>query len=345
MIENLPRVSIVINSYKDLCKLESCVSAIEKIQYNNKEVIVISHGISEKAIKTSEIDSYIDKLILLDQDLGAPAQRNIGFKARDNRSKYILFVDNDVLLTESTIENLVRVLEMYPNIGIAQPLSVTSNGFVDCAGALIDSLGHSYAPFRGTRVSLFKAKADYIPVSYSTTACLVLRVSFFSKDKCFQPFDETLYFNYEDVDLSLRSWLRGIKVVCAPSAIVVHEKGRTAALRRSPRYLVYLNTRNKFITLTSVLNLKTLFTYVPLFIVFESMKAVCLLGINSLHTLSMFKAILWCLQNLRRIHIRRKFVLETAVENNMLPIVINKPCFSALISAFKAHYSPSRKLS
>ncbi|MEM3526001.1 MAG: glycosyltransferase [Candidatus Jordarchaeaceae archaeon] len=111
---NPPKVSIVVNSFKDLDKLKLCVDAIKKTRYDNKEVIVVSYGIPERAIKTSNISSSINKLILLKKDLGPPAQRNIGFKTRDDDSKYVLFVDDDVLLTELAIENLIRVLEMFP---------------------------------------------------------------------------------------------------------------------------------------------------------------------------------------------------------------------------------------
>lgn len=336
--KNIPKVSIIINSYKDLYKLKSCLNSIRETQYNNIEIIVVSYGIQKKDIEKSKANSYVDKLILLKKDLGPPAQRNIGFKARNLLSKYTLFIDNDVLLTNITIDNLVRVLEKYPKIGAAQPLLLNSNQFVDCAGAHIDNLGYTYILYRGKHVSNFNIKEDYLPISYASSACLLLRVSYYSKEKYFQPFDDEFYFNYEDADLSLRSWGRGIKVVCIPSAVAIHERGRTSTLNKSPNHLVFLNTRNKFITLTSIFNLKMLLTSIPLFIFFEFIKAIRLFKINLSHSLSTLLAIYWCLRNLRKIYLRRKIILKTALWNKNLLTVINKPHFSTLIQAFKSHY-------
>ncbi|MEM3605024.1 MAG: glycosyltransferase family 2 protein [Candidatus Bathyarchaeia archaeon] len=332
------KVSVVINSYKNLQKLESCVKAVIETLYDNKEIIVVSYGIPKISIKASNVNSYIDKLILLKEDLGLPAQRNIGFKARSNNSKYVLFVDDDVLLTKLSIKNLISVLEKNPHIGVAQPLLVTPNGHIDCIGGFIDFLGYSYMPFHGESLSSFNARREYIPISYAAGACCCLRVDYFLGSKHFQPFDDSFYFNYEDADLSLRAWIRGIDVVCIPSAIAIHERGRTASLKRAPNHFIFLDTRNKFVSLTSVLEPRMLFVYIPFFIIFELLKAIYLLAIHPVHAFLTFKAILCCLKGFKEIWMRRKIVRKIAVKNNKLSSVIYKPAFSALIREFKIHY-------
>jgi GT2 family glycosyltransferase len=332
--KSLPRISIIINSYRDIYKLQSCIAAVKKSIYNNKEIIVVSYGISKNDIKETGISFYIDKLILLKKDLGLPAQRNIGFKAVDPSSKYVLFIDDDVILNELTLINLIRTIEDFPNIGLAQPLLITPDQLIDCAGAFIDILGYSYMPFHGEPISSLNTRANFFKVSYGAGACLLLRADIFRANEVFQPFDASFYFNYEDVDLSLRVWKKGFMVVCVPSATAVHNRRRTAKLKKSPAYLVYLNTRNKFITLASLSDIKTL----PLFILFECIKAIYLLKINPAHTLAIFSAILWIFQNFKNIHIRRKILKEKINKNDALSTIILKPHFPTLIRNFRHHY-------
>ena len=333
--KSLPKISIIINSYRSLYKLQSCIVGVKNSIYSNKEIIVVSYGISEGDIKKTGISFYVDKLILLKKDLGLPAQRNVGFKAIDPSSKYVLFVDDDVILNELALVNLIRIVEDFPNIGLVQPLLITPDGLIDCAGAFIDVLGYSYMPFHGEPVSSLGTRENFFEISYGAGACLLLRADIFRFDEIFHPFDASFYFNYEDVDLSLRIWKKGFIVACIPSAVAVHKRGRTAKMARSPANLIYLNTRNKFITLVSILGIKTL----PLFIFFECLKAICLLKINREHTLSTFSAILWGFKNFKRIILRRKILIKNATKSNMLPRILLNPHFPTLVREFRSHYS------
>jgi GT2 family glycosyltransferase len=336
MDKDSPKVTIIVNSYRDLQKLQLCIEALKKVQYNNKEVIVVSYGIPEANIKTAEISHYVDKLILLTKDFGPPGQRNIGFNAADPRSEYALFVDDDVMLSEFAVKNLIHIMMSSPKIGIAQPILITPDGLVDCAGAYIDILGYSYMPLRGKPAHSFNPTIEYFKISYAASACLILRTNIFRNDKILQPFDAEFYFNYEDVDLSLRTWMKGFMVVCIPSAMAIHNRGRTAKMVISPANLIYLNTRNKFITLVSLVGIKTL----PLFIFFECVKAVCLIKINREHALATFKAILWGFKNFRKI-ILRKILIKKANKRNVSSYILLTPRFSTLIREFRSHYSLS----
>jgi GT2 family glycosyltransferase len=335
MNKNSPKVTIVVNSYCDLHKLQWCIEALKKVQYNNREIIVVSYGIPETNIKTTEISHYVDKLILLKKDLGPSAQRNIGFNAADPHSEYVLFVDDDVMLSEITVKNLIRVMMSSPKIGIAQPLLITPDGLIDCAGAYIDVLGYSYMPLRGKPAYSLNPIIEHFKISYAASACLILRTNIFRDDRIFQPFDSDFYFNYEDVDLSLRTWMKGFMVVCIPSAIAVHKRGRTAKMARSPANLIYLNTRNKFITLVSILGIKIL----PLFVFFECLKAIYLFKINREHALSTFSAILWGFKNFKRIILRHKFLIKNTAKSNMLPLILLKPHLLTLVHEFRSHYN------
>jgi len=331
---NLPMVSIIINSYRDLDKLRQCLEALNKLEYDNKEIIIVTYGIPLQNIRKALKKMNYNKLILLKKDYGLPAQRNIGFKFADPSSRYVLFIDDDVVLDKTALSNLVRVAETFPDIGLAQPLLVAQDGFIDCAGAYIDFLGYSYNPFRGLPLSLFIVRKEFYEISYGAGACLLLRADIFRNDKFFKPFDPSFYFNYEDVDLALRTWMKGYKVVCIPSAKAIHKRGRTSKMGILPPFLIYLNTRNKFITLGSLLGTK----YLILFIIFELLKSIYLFKVNFGHAIATLYAILWGIKNFRLISFRKKILMINIGENRHPNIFVIKPHIRNLINELKLHY-------
>jgi GT2 family glycosyltransferase len=333
---NLPMVSIIINSYRDLDKLRQCLEALNKLEYDNKEIIIVTYGIPLQNIRKALKKMNYNKLILLKKDYGLPAQRNIGFKFADPSSRYVLFIDDDVVLDKTALSNLVRVAETFPDIGLAQPLLVAPDGFIDCAGAYIDFLGYSYNPFRGLPLSLFIVRKEFYEISYGAGACLLLRADIFRNDKFFKPFDPSFYFNYEDVDLALRTWMKGYKVVCIPSAKAIHKRGRTLMMKLSPAHLIYLNTRNKFVTVGSILGFK----YLVLFIFLEILKSLYLFRFNYYHALATISGILYGIKNFNIVVFRRKLLNDRRnnIKKLLVENIIIKPNTSVLISEFKRHY-------
>ncbi len=284
-----PRVSIVLNSFMNREKLSSSIEALKKDEYPNKEVIVVSYGIDDLGF-LDEIKSQVDELMVLESDLGAASQRNIGFKNRDDDSKYVLFVDDDVQVNNETLSQLVKILELNPDLSIAQPLLVDSEGAIDCCGMMIDQLGYSYYNLKGVKAKDIRFKKDIIPVSYAVTACVLVNVKSIV-DEFQRPFDDSYYFNYEDVDFCLRNWIKDMKVACIPSALATHNRGRTSNLGRSPENLVYLNTVNKFRTLFSVYDGMEVLKFIPLFILMELAKSIKLMNVNYGHSKATFQAI------------------------------------------------------
>lgn len=332
-----PKVSVIVNSFKDIVKLESCLYALKRDKYDNKEVIVVSYGIPNLN-KSETVRMRSNQVIMVEKDFGPPYQRNVGFGKRDPNSKYVLFIDDDVLVTNLMIQSMVKLLEKNPEISIAQPLLVNPSGLIDCCGTFIDRIGYSYLIFSGKDITDFNCKRDFFEVSYAAGACMMLRVSYFLDDLSFQPFDSNFYFNYEDVDISLRSWIRGKKVICITSTKAIHKKRRTFKLKKSPSHLIYLNTRNKFITLMSVYSTSELIMYLPLFVGFELIKSVFMIKAKLQHSIKTIYALLWCLKNCKRIWSRRKLVQMKAMNslgNSAIISTINLPLLNIY---FKRHY-------
>jgi len=331
-----PKVSIVVTAFKDVKKLNRCLRALYNDPYSNKEIILVTYGINPQEID-NDLRTVITKHITLNIDKGYVYQKNLGFKNRDPDSKYVIFIDDDVEIFPHTIETLVSVLEKHEDIGLAQPLLITEDFRVDSIGAYIDYLGYSYIPLRGLDANniIDRNKKRFYKVTY-VASCVILRTKLFENSP-FQPYDDFFFFNYEDVDLALRTWLKGYKVVCIPFAIAIHKRGRTASLGLAPAKFAYFNSRNRLLTLLSAYNPSLILKYIPLLFIFEFLKAILLLRKNASHSIVSLLAIIWIIKNFKFV-IRRRWIVRSLSKSGVFNPVIIKPHFRTLIHEFRRHY-------
>lgn len=106
-----PLVSIIIPTYNSEKTLFLCLESIKRQIYRNLEVIVVDNFSTDKTVKIAK--SYGAKVI---QVRGERAKaKNIGLKYA--RGKYVLFVDSDMELTPTVIEECVKMAESDPKIG------------------------------------------------------------------------------------------------------------------------------------------------------------------------------------------------------------------------------------
>jgi len=119
-----PLVSIIIPTYNSEKTLSICLESIKRQTYKNIEIIVV--------------DNYsIDKTLEIARNYGAKIVRTHGERARAKniglrhaRGKYVLFVDSDMELTPTVVEECVKLAESSPEIaGIIIPERSVGNNY------------------------------------------------------------------------------------------------------------------------------------------------------------------------------------------------------------------------
>jgi GT2 family glycosyltransferase len=94
---------------------------------NTTNTIVVDNGSTDGSFE--KIREFVEgrsglrkKIIKLDRNLGFTGGNNIGFRARDRESKYVVLVNNDCTVFDYSIKLYVEVLEMesFPDLGAAQ---------------------------------------------------------------------------------------------------------------------------------------------------------------------------------------------------------------------------------
>ena len=209
-----PKVSIIIVNYNGKELLQKCLDSLLKVNYNNFEIILVDNNSTDGSVEfiTKNYPSLI--IIKLDSNKGFAEPNNVA--AKISKGKYLLFLNNDTVVTPNFISEMVKVMETDKKIAICQSLLLKPDGSVDSSGDFIDHLGVVYNS---------KTKIDEIrEVSSARGASMLVRSDIFEK---LDGFDQKFFVTFEDVDLCWRSWILGYRVLIIPTSIVYHEGGIT----------------------------------------------------------------------------------------------------------------------
>jgi O-antigen biosynthesis protein len=157
-------------------------------------------------------------------------ESNLGFgggnnrAAREARAPVICMLNPDARVTPGWLDPLLEVLED-PRVGAVAPALVGADGELQEVGAMVDHWGYT-GPI-GTRGfgQPVRAPTGRVTVDYASAACLLMRTDVFRSVEGFDPSYRLAY--YEDVDLCMRLWERGLKVIAEPASRVIHLGGGT----------------------------------------------------------------------------------------------------------------------
>jgi len=302
---DFPFVSVIIHNFKGTDRLERCLSSVIKSNYPNFEIIVVD-GL------TNGIDDWIQnnfpsvKILHFTEDEGIPARLNAALSLVHRDSKYIARLDEDIEVDENWLQLLVDEMEKDPRIGFAQSLmlKLRNKNEIDCMGAFIDNLGYSY--FHPDQ-RIWKNRHNEKPVSYAI-AGLMRRESLEKLSQSKEPFDADYFIHWYDIDLSWRIQLAGYKVVLIPNSRIYHERRLTSGRSRLFSRNIFLNSRNRLVTLVKNYSTLNLIKCFPFLAVFEAVEIMGLLCKRPYHSIATVKGILWVVLNFKNIWKKRLLV-------------------------------------
>jgi O-antigen biosynthesis protein len=162
--------------------------------------------------------------------------RNVGFGAGANQGalhavgRYLFFLNSDAFPEPGWLPPLVELLDGDPRAGAAAPCLVEPDGTLQEAAGLLGK--HGFATQYGLGGDVdgveygFRRRADF-----SSAAALLVRRRDFSALGGFHPGYGMGYF--EDVDLCLGLWERGLATVYEPRSRVVHLRGASTTYEES----------------------------------------------------------------------------------------------------------------
>lgn len=251
-----PFISIVVLNYNGLQFCKDCFDSIRELTYPYYEVIMIDNLSTDDSVTYVRTHFPEVRIIELDQNNGFAKGNNIGVHAA--RGKYLFFLNQDTVLEKDCLHELVQAIESDPNIGIcgAKMMFWNEKQVINSTGLIINKICFCWD--RGSfECDLGQYDEDTEVVSVSGGAMLI-RKDLFDK---LGGFDAEYFMYYEDLDLGLRTWLTGYRVIFVPKAVIYHKMQYSY---QKYYHFEYLDHRNRLRTMLKNVSLKNLVWMLPL---------------------------------------------------------------------------------
>jgi Predicted glycosyltransferases len=262
MSKNDPLISIIILNHNGLAqKKQTLVESLKcalSTQYSNKEIIFVDNGSTDGSVEFVKQNFPREiKIVALQKNFGHAAGMNAGVKACSKLSKYLVFVNNDVVYSPNTLSALVNYLERDNSISVLSCTEVFPNRDVNYCGSFFD-------------VMLFNVPPVCSSLCYVTTVenFMIVRKGTFES---VGGFDENLLNVFDEQEFCLRIWMCGYKVACVPTHFFLHK--HTFPNKETPVRWA-LDLKNKYLSILKLYSKKGILKYLTLRVLFDLYKSI-----------------------------------------------------------------------
>jgi len=314
------KVSVIMAYYKKPKDADECLASVFKTNYPNFEVILVDNASGDGAAELFQRKYPQLKVAKNDTNRGSGGAWNTGFSLISQDSRYVAFIDCDIIVDPNWLTELVCVAEQDPQIGGCQPkiLSYWQPDMFEyngSAGMWMDVYG--YALNRG-RIFYYIEK-DEGQYDSSCETFFIGGSVFFARSDILRKiglFDESFFIYHEELDLAWRIRLNGYKLVCVPSSVVWHKGGG-----KRDKTTLFRKHKNNIYMLIKNYSLKNLARYLPIRF-FLDIASITMNGITPVI------AYIWLLKNLKLVWSHRLEVqsrVRRRTDEQLMEIAVRQP--------------------
>lgn len=211
------KVSIIIPVFNRVEYTQKCLESL--FDFGSKfmhEVIVVDNASTDGTRKF--LAGLSGKIVAIHNE------KNLGFAKACNQGaakasgEYLLFLNNDTIVTENWMDVLVRELEENPEIAMAGSKLLYPDETIQHAGVVFgeDKIPYHIYAREIKEKHYVNKKRKFNAV---TAACMLVRNDAFRK---VGGFDENFMNGYEDIDLCLKIKELGMDIMYCPESVVYH---------------------------------------------------------------------------------------------------------------------------
>lgn len=227
-------LDIIIVNFNTAEDLRRCLTSLREGPPNRPHQICVVDNASSDGSQAMVRDEFPDvTLVPLERNVGFAAANNVGI--RQTRAPLILLLNSDTVVPSGAIDTLITRLESTGAVA-AGPRLVDGNGHPEISwGPMLSPVAEAWQSWRvrqarspepSARARVAKWTSVERRVDWVTGACLLVRRD---AAEAAGLLDERFFMYEEDVDFCAALRAKGGTVLFAPSAEVVHLRGRSFA--------------------------------------------------------------------------------------------------------------------
>jgi O-antigen biosynthesis protein len=217
------QVSVIIPVYGKVDYTLQCLGSIKNNKPNASfEIIVVDDCSPDQSF---DLLSNISGIRLLRNEINQGFIRSCNRGAAESTGEYLLFLNNDTVVTPGWMDELLRTFTELPGTGLVGSKLVYPDGRLQEAGGIIwqDGSAWNFGRFQDPDLPMYNYARE---VDYCSGASIMVPKVLFDE---LGGFDEHYAPAYcEDSDLALKIRDKGYRVIYQPLSTVIHYEGVTA---------------------------------------------------------------------------------------------------------------------
>lgn len=233
-----PFVSVLVLNRNGRAGLANCLPSLQEQDYRSDrfEILLVDDGSTDDSVAFVRERFAAVKVVPRRGHLGRGAA--LGSALPLARGDHLAFVDPDVRLHASWLQELVEAAALHSVAAVASTILDETGQSIECAGNIVSCVGHAWP--RSAGASPAALGQDSPPLLFAPSAAMLVERGAYDAAGGYDP---DYFAHGEDLDLGWRLSLLGYRTVLAPRSIAYREsKGLDA-----PRLL--LRERNALFTI------------------------------------------------------------------------------------------------
>jgi len=287
-------ISVVVPAFGREALLGECVDSA--LADERVDVVIVDNGCETDAVDALRGRDRV-RVVTPGYNAGFSGGCNLGVSRSEG--EYIVLLNSDAIARPGAISALVSALDD-PTVGIstASVRLLSDPARLNSSGNPVHYLGMTWAGNLGRLAATTPTAGE---VASASGCALAMRRADWER---FEGFSDLMFAYYEDVELSLRVWLSGHRVVYVPEAEIWHDY----SFSRNPRKY-FLLERNRLLMVLTVYERRTLAVLAAPLLGFEL--AVLVLALREGWFIQKLRSWWWLLAHSSSVRRRRAEVQRT----------------------------------
>jgi GT2 family glycosyltransferase len=215
-----PYVYVVVLNWNGWSNTSICLCSLEKLQYENRKVIVIDNGSTDDSASRIGNEFPWVEVVETGENLGFAGGCNVGIlRALAAGAKYVWLLNNDTRIDSWALDAMVNKAESDPTIGAVGSLIY----FME-EKERVQAWGGGHVNFLLGRARHFLEPVEDNRLDYITGTSLLIRRDALESVGLL---DEDFFFFWEDTDLGFRLRRMGWRLAVAGDSQIWHKQNAT----------------------------------------------------------------------------------------------------------------------